>query len=224
MVTHRRYSYSKIILVFCFIAFFNLPAQSQLKVKEIENSELPTDIQYEGNVIQILKWKDQLGDNLSMITTSGIYYTAGDYEDSENANSKLYGYHFIIRNDSVFQNWKVYDFVVDCGLDIGSFFIPNTFQVTDLDQNGIAEIWMVYQQTCRSDVSPLEMKIIMYEGKKKYALRGENKISMGLEDDNTETFYGGEYSISSNFSNGPKVFFKHAKQLWKENMLFRFED
>ncbi len=224
MVTHTRYSYSKIILVFCFIAFFNLSAQSQLKVKEIEISELPTDIQYEGNVIQILKWKDQLGDNLSMITTSGIYYTAGDYEDSENANSKLYGYHFIIRNDSVFQNWKVYDFVVDCGLDIGSFFIPNTFQVTDLDQNGIAEIWMIYQQTCRSDVSPLEMKIIMYEGKKKYALRGENKISMGLEDGNTETFYGGEYSISGNFSNGPTAFLKHAKQLWKENMLFRFED
>jgi len=47
-------------------------------------------------------------------------------------------------------NWQVHDFVADCPLDLGARFIPQALTVTDLDQDGTAEVWLVYRTTCAS--------------------------------------------------------------------------
>jgi hypothetical protein len=62
-------------------------------------------------------------------------------------------------------------------------FVKNTFKINDLDHNGIAEIWLMYKIVCHGDVSPCEMKIIIYEEKQKIAMRGENKVQIGIGDD-----------------------------------------
>ena len=56
------------------------------------------------------------------------------------------------------------------------------------------------------------MKIIMYEGVKKFAIRGQSFVKLSAK----ET-YGGTYTMDKAFKNGPEVFRQYAIQLWKKN-------
>ncbi len=72
---------------------------------------------------------------------------------------------------------KGVDFAKECPLYIQVNFIRNTFAVTDLNKNGKAEVWLMYKTACRSDVSPANMKIVMYEGNKKYMQEEQTKLN-----------------------------------------------
>jgi hypothetical protein len=50
--------------------------------------------------------------------------------------------------------------------------------VTDLDGDSIGEITVVYRIGCRSDVSPIGLKVLMIEDGTKYAVRGETRIEI----------------------------------------------
>jgi hypothetical protein len=52
----------------------------------------------------------------------------------------------------------------------------------------------------------------MYEGNKKYALRGESQVQ-GSEKD----FNGGTYKLDDNFATGKPVFRKYADTLWNKH-------
>ena len=58
------------------------------------------------------------------------------------------------------------------------------------------------------------MKIIMYHGQQKYAIRGQNKVQISENE-----FYGGDYQFDKGFANGPKEFLEFAKKLWDKNIL-----
>jgi hypothetical protein len=110
-------------------------------------------------------------------------------------------------------SWQVYDFVKDCQVDLEAGYLPNSFAVTDLNKDGKAEIWLMYKTLCAGDVSPGEMKIIMHEGVKKYAIRGQNKVQIGQNQ-----YDGGKYTFDEAFSNGPETFKNYAQELWKKNI------
>jgi hypothetical protein len=126
----------------------------------------------------------------------------------------LYAYHYSIKSDSTTLKWKLTDFVKDCAFDWIAGFIKNSFAVTDLDKNGEAEVWLMYRIVCRSDVSPADMKIIMYENGKKYAVRGTTKVQFAEKE-----YTGGEYSFDEAFKKAPEAFRQYAEKLWKKNML-----
>lgn len=102
----------------------------------------------------------------------------------------MFAYHFLLNNDSVNKTWKVYDFINDCPVDLDAKFIKNTFQVTDLNKDGIGEIWIMYNTVCHGDVSPTDMKIIMYQGTQKYTIRGRSKVYL-----NCMKSEGGEFKL-----------------------------
>ena len=54
----------------------------------------------------------------------------------------------------------------------------------------------------------------MYEGTKKYALRGESRVRVSATD-----FIGGNYSLDDNFKNGQLVFRQYAEKLWTQNKM-----
>ena len=110
------------------------------------------------------------------------------------------------------------DFVKHCEFDIKASFIKNSFAVTDLNNDGKAEVWMMYKTSCTSDVSPSDMKIIMYEGEKKYAIRGKNKVKIS-----DKAYEGGEYTFDEIFKKGPLAFRDYATKLWKKNILETWE-
>ena len=70
--------------------------------------------------------------------------------------------------------------------------------------------------------NPCLLKIIMYEGTQKYAMRGETKQYNGKSDNGVQLYYGGEYKQDKAFSEGPKDFLKFAKKLWEDNCLERW--
>ena len=114
--------------------------------------------------------------------------------------------------------WRVQDFVKDCELDLKANFIKNSFAVTDLDKNGKAEVWIMYETICTGDISPSTMKIIMYEDEKKYAIRGKRKAKISATE-----YIGGEYTFDEAFKKAPKVFRQYAINLWKTNIMQTWE-
>ncbi|HEU4472838.1 MAG TPA: hypothetical protein VFR58_17210, partial [Flavisolibacter sp.] len=110
--------------------------------------------------------------------------------------------------------WRVHDFISDCPVDVEATFADSSLAVTDLDKNGQAEVWLVYTKACRGDVSPSNMKIIMYEQDKKYAMRGTTRVS-----DGENSFTGGEYTLDEAFKKGPAAFRNFGEALWKKHRM-----
>jgi len=61
------------------------------------------------------------------------------------------------------------------------------------------------------------MKIIMHEGNKKYAIRGESKVKVSEKE-----YDGGRYIMDDSFKVAPDVFKQYAIQLWKKNIMEKF--
>lgn len=196
-----------------------------LKVEKIDSTQFPKQIKYEGHVKSAVRWNDKLGENIAFTTETGYHFNKKFDHDAENSSdAELFAYHYVVYENKARQTWRVYDYISDCPVDIVASFVKNTFQVTDLDHNGLAEVWMMYKTICHGDVSPSEMKIIMYESNQKYAARGESKVAVGIDDNGKQQFIGGKYQLDPNFKNGPKVFKEFAEKLWKDNLMETWEE
>ncbi len=207
---------SKLTIVLLVFLFASL--QAQIRTKEINAKDIPTDIKYEGTLKKAIQWEDKFGFHIVILAETGIYVNKDLPHESEGRDAELYAYHFLDAEDLVVQVWKVYDYIHDCELDIEANFIENTLAVTDLNKDETPEIWIMYKKVCHGDVSPSEMKIIMYENTKKYAMRGENKVQYSEDD-----AVGGEYIFDKSFKKGPSVFRDYAVKLWNKNILQKWE-
>ncbi|MBR5734627.1 MAG: hypothetical protein IKX79_03680 [Desulfovibrionaceae bacterium] len=108
--------------------------------------------------------------------------------------------------------WTVRDGIERCESGDFSVALADSIAVTDLDGNGLSEVWMVYKLLCRAERRPAPMKIIMYEGKKKFAARGRTAIAPR----GNAPLRGGEYAFDANFRDAPKSFRVYADKLWKK--------
>jgi len=198
-------------LVFCSLTTF---VQSQILVKQLDLTMLPQGIKYEGKIKTAVFWTDSIGDNIVITTESGIYKSKKNRHKNEGSDAEIFAYHYLVKNDSAIQTWRVYDYIYDCPVEIEAAFIKNTFQVTDLDSNGVAEIWLMYKTVCHGDVSPCDMKIIMYQGQQKFAMRGQNKVKVS-----DKGFFGGEYKFDKAFTERAEAFREFAKKLWNKNLM-----
>lgn len=202
----------KFVLSCFFLSLQIVFGQEKISLTKLTKSELPKGISYKGNLKEAVRWIDESGVNLVVMTETEE--TENKSASSEGYRDKsLYAHHFLLFEDSISQTWKVTDYIKECPLDIAANFVKNTFQVTDLDKDGTAEVWLMYIVTCTSDVSPVEMKIIMYEGTQKFAMRGHNQVDVG-----NGQLEGGDYKFDKAFNQGPEVFRNFAKKLWKANI------
>ncbi|MBO9205239.1 MULTISPECIES: M949_RS01915 family surface polysaccharide biosynthesis protein [Niastella] len=192
-------------------------AQGTIKVTAIDKSKLPAGIKFPGKLKQAIRWNDLAGDNIVVTSETGIYTNPKFKHENEGRDAELFAFHFIV-SDSIQQTWKVYDLISDCPVDLEASFVKNTLQVTDLNNDGIGEVWVMYRTVCHGDVSPSDMKIIMYQGKQKYAMRGTNKVQVGEKE-----FEGGEYKFDAAFTAGPAEFMQFAVKLWNKNIQQKFE-
>lgn len=189
----------------------------KVKVLNTTTSKLPILSTYKGEIKDHIRWIDDTGEHTVIVCETGNINKRTAY-DMESYDAELYAYKYDVKGGQITQDWKIQDFVRDCPFDITAHFVRNTLQVTDLDNNGLTEVWVMYKTTCRSDVSPCTMKIIMYEGGKKHGMRGENKVPAG-----ETTFFGGEYKFDEAFNEAPKSFRDFAIKLWDTNVLENWE-
>jgi hypothetical protein len=198
-----------ILLILLFIQSVFLHGQKKYTTTKLKIESIPKEIKYTGKIIDAITWEDGLGKNL-VLTNETETVLNKEYEEYK---FEIYAYHYLLINNKPKFVWKIYDFISDCPTDHKAEFIKNTLSVTDINNDGIAEIWVMYLITCHGDVSPDEMKIIMYQGNQKYAMRGENKVNIpGYSS-------GGQYTFDKEFLKAPKAFKDYAIKLWKKNIL-----
>ena len=195
-------------LVFCSL---NIIGQNKIAVTKIDINKIPKEIKYNGKVKSAITWNDKLGENFVLTCETGEFKTKNSENDGR--DSEIYACHYIRSKSVIKQNWKIYDFVKDCPVDIEASFLKNTLNITDLNNDGIEEIWIMYKTACHGDVSPCEMKIIMYQQKLKLAMRGQNRVKVSDKE-----YYGGNYSFDKAFNEAPNYYKDYAKKLWNKNI------
>ena len=184
-------------------------AQAQLRVSPLAPAAVPTALKRSGRVVQALRYTDRTGTYTVLATQSG---PAPDpaAQSSDGQRADLYAYQYAASGPA--PTWQLHDFVADCPLDLEAHFLPKGLAVTDLDQDGMAEVWLVYRTTCRGDVSPSTQKIIMHEGPQKYAVRGTSRIAIG-----NGQYDGGTYTLDAAWQAAPVSFRQHAARLWQQH-------
>ena len=193
-------------------------AITEVEMLVFDKSNLPPAIKYDGNVVTGKRWNDKNGENILILTKTNLKekkVRKSGYEETD-LECELYGYHYVSSGGSYSLLWKIQDFVKECWFDLTLDFIPGSLSITDLNEDGIAESTFLYKMSCRSDVSPSELKLMMHENDVKYALRGEMLIKM-------EGFTaGGNYKVDKSFDSAPAGFLDYAKSQWKEYRLETF--
>jgi hypothetical protein len=198
-------------LLLCLCLLCASPAHAEEKAQGIIAHDFPM---VTGNIVKAVRYTDATGDNLVLLTETDIVINPESDPYQEKRSKELFAYRHLLEKDgSVKQVWRVTDHVRDCDLDaLTVSFIRDAFRITDLNNNGEAEIWMSYVLGCAGDPGPMTMKIIMYEGGKKYAVRGKTRSRVS----GTE-YAGGEYTLDAAFVSGPTEFAPFARKLWTEH-------
>ncbi len=165
-----------------------------------------------GSFKQGFRWNDLDGENYLILTETGPFETPGqkrrqDFDAGQDA--ELYAYRFVNVNGQFSPVWQVRDFVRNCPLDTTAEFLTDATEVTDLDNDGFAEAWVMYKTACRSDVSPATLKLIMYEINQKYAMRGTTRIAL------PDFSVGGEQTPDARLR-ANRAFLRHAERKWKQ--------
>ena len=179
---------------------------AQFKLTKLDKNSVPQNIQYAGNIFQAVRWTDNTGDNIVILTINKSQ--SKNAPDEGYSDGALYAYHYLVSADTTKQTWRVYDYVKECPVDMFLYFVDKAFAVTDLNKDGKAEVWIMYKVSCQGDVSPVLMKIVMYHDNQKFAVRGTTRVGDSM---------GGEYTFDDAFKKGPAEFRQYAEKLWKQH-------
>ena len=208
------------------------------EIQKISLPEIPKSIKFKGEFEVAYKWKDDNGLNYLVLSSSKIFIEKNNKEiQGGNEYGKfIYAQQSVILNEKSRLLWDIKDFERNCPFDLNLSFINNSIKVTDLDSNGITETLIAYKLSCRSDISPSLMKILIHENQNKYGLRGqmrllfpnqtfdeteyfeynETKSSESQRNELHHTESEGRYKNERDFKNAPKVFLDFAIKNWKE--------
>jgi len=189
-------------------------AQENLKIIKPDIVQLARQVQCNGNIKDAVQFTDSMGSHLVITSETGIYRNKQFKHENNGSDAELFAYHYIIKDNQPQLTWQIYDIIQDCPVKIEANFVNNTLQITDLNHNGIGEIWLMYKTVCHGDVSPGSMKVVMYEGSYKYTMRGRTRVKVSEKE-----YDGGNFSFDQAFTNGPADFRDFAKKLWNANIL-----
>ncbi len=220
------------------------PPVTAVKIEPVKGTagDIPASLKLKGTMEEVWKWNDNMGENLLVMTLVAPYDDPQKNQYGEEGQTgELHAFHYARNEGEYEQVWVMSDAEKGCPFDITCRFIKDAVTITDLDADGLAEVKLQYRISCRSDVSPATTKLIMYEGKTKYALRGLSWYGMGEanfditennacletlsgykggDDDLVKTF--GRYESEKEFSGAPPEFLSHARYHWirfvKESM------
>jgi hypothetical protein len=181
------------------------------KINPISNSIIDENFQYSGKIKEAVTWNDLKGEHIVFTTESGVFHSKSKQYNFDVSNAEIYYYHYV-KEKSDFQVKQIrHYFVNDCVSDVKCKFIKNNIEITDVNKNGIPEIWLGYRLICRSDVSPSEFNIIVFEDEKESILKGYSLIKIG-----SYTYGNGEIEDRLNFSDDNLLLY--AKKKWKINV------
>jgi hypothetical protein len=170
---------------------------------------------HRGGIVAGRRWRDAAGEHTLLLTQTGKLPSrvrAADLavEGEPAYDAEVYGYHYTYARgaqDSARLLWRTVDAERGCQFDLYAGHLAEAVSLTDLDEDGLAETTFLYTMSCRSDVSPATRKLIMHEGRAKYAIRGTTK-PRGQSG-------GGEMAVDAAFAQAPPALREYAVRQWK---------
>lgn len=128
---------------------------------DIDQSKTP----YLGELRNSASWTDKNGFNTLIISGK-------DAVNEENA--ELFAYVYVEKDGETKKLWQINDFVNGpCDRDI--YPVPNSLEIVDLDEDGVAENLFMYILADNCDASPVSTKLMMHSGETKLVIRGLTK-------------------------------------------------
>jgi len=197
----------KLLTIVMFLLTVQL-ASAQINVVHLHEKDIPKYMSYKGGLTDALQYTDKEGTHVVILAEEEV----PDKDDKDNRTDNIYAFSYLKNGNSATLLWKMYDFAGPCDVDLEATYKDKAY-VTDLDKNGIAEVWLTYIEACKGDVSPSDMKVIMHEGAKKFAMRGTTRVKV-----NATGYVGGDYKFDEAFKTAPQSFRDYALQLWKKNV------
>lgn len=149
-------------------------------------------VEVSGTPVAAASWDDANGQNLAVLSTSVEEGEAG-------TTTRLFAAHHVFAGGESRRLRDVDDVVEDCEFDTAAQFVTadvaqaeasatfdnprsddpalaaqvrGPLEVTDVDADQIGELTFAYSLGCRSDVSPLDFKLLVLEDGERYILRG----------------------------------------------------
>ena len=187
-----------------------------IRLQQLNESDLPGDIGYQGDWVTACQYIDKTGENIVLLTETEVM--AWEDETDEGvilSNKALYAHRFLKVGGQWEEVWRVYDMEFECMNYPVTEFVKEAFAITDLNKDGVAEIWLMYIKSCKGGVDPDNMFLRMYEGEEVYTLTGTTLLV--LSDEYRD---GGEYVMDDKFlnKNTPAAFVDYAKALWEKHI------
>ncbi|MCL2041071.1 MAG: hypothetical protein FWG84_03405 [Bacteroidales bacterium] len=182
----------------------------EIILQKLNLDAIPAEAGYTGNLCEAYRYTDKTGDNMLILTETEVI----TWEDDEDflSNKAIYAHRFLKKSNTWEEAWQFYHPVEECMNYPVAEFVRGALSVTDLDGDGVAEIWLVYISSCRGDFSPDELSIRMYEGSEQYGMTGEKRMKFA------DDYIGGEYTFDKKFTdrNTYPAFREHADMLWNK--------
>ena len=171
--------------------------------------QVPAFAKITGKLEMAITWTDKNGQNVAAF---GRRKGKAKDDDGNEFNSEYLTVEHVASLAGATRTLRtVNDHVDKCELDLILTVIDASVGLTDLDGDGIGELTFGYKLACVSDVSPIDMKLLMLENGDKYILRGTDRVpKMG-----SYPATGGSYKVDASFQGGPPAFLAHAKAVWE---------
>lgn len=168
-------------------------------------------VEVSGTPVAAASWDDANGQNLAVLSTSVEEGEAG-------TTTRLFAAHHVFAGGESRRLRDVDDVVEDCEFDTAAQFVTadvaqaeasatfdnprsddpalaaqvrGPLEVTDVDADQIGELTFAYSLGCRSDVSPLDFKLLVLEDGEKHILRGSTWGAGRIAEEYGGNEYGG---------------------------------
>lgn len=189
----------KIVLFFSFIVSFSSFSQ-KIITKNIEPSILRKIVSDDAIVDKALQFEDKNGKNYFIATT------LQNRSDEWASKGVLMQQYIEKPNKELVLLRQITDYENHCEFDNDLQFLTESLIISDLDKNNYAEITFLYKVGCRSDVSPITLKLMVIENGNKAAIRGKT-LPRSFD-------FPKEKVADGSFNKLPKPIQDQANKLW----------
>jgi hypothetical protein len=172
-----------------------------------ERAVLQQGIKANGKVVKAGLVNDANGEHLLVLSEKPTTAKNGRVEHYELAAN-----YYDRSGSSWSPAWVIKDFV-DCpGLDSAASFFADATSVSDLDNDGTAEVTVAYSMFCGGGIEPSTVKVILRQKDSKFAIRGESLIQYP-----GQAPFGGTSTLDKALSTRQNAAFKaHMQKIWNQ--------
>ncbi|WP_442112617.1 M949_RS01915 family surface polysaccharide biosynthesis protein [Pseudomonas sp. NUPR-001] len=162
--------------------------------------------------VQAVHFRDREGEGLLILSRGDDQVQ--DEQTSEDLDqviltATLYGRP--TERDTFKVRWKIENETDCAGLDLDVGFYTDVSGVTDLNNDGVAELTVASHAFCGGGIDPHELRVELREGQQSYAIVGQSLITPP-----GEAPYGGEREDSPSLQAAPVAIREHLDQVWNK--------